>query len=203
MVTRILGAILLTAATLLLGCGSGNTNTNPYNPSNPRYINKTGHPDDAVIPRWDAETATATNWIGVGYDGVPGAGIPDLNGNIISTPSPELDTQAIQVAANLRGVVVESRPDVPASVLNADPNCKSCPYTDPTGLIYCPANNRGAVYCDVYTNGPLDIVVPESAPGNFGPWAIMTTLLHYCGINTSGLSARQGDHANIVVAHAP
>jgi len=201
MITRTLGVILIASAVLLSACGNGNTN--PFNSSQRRFINKTGHPDEMVIPRWDAETSIAANWIGVGYGGIAGAGVPDLSGNIISTPSPQLDTQVIQVAANLHGVVVESRADVPAAVINADPNCKFCPYTDPTRVIYCPTNNRGAVYCDVYTNGPLDIVVPESTPDNFGPWAIMTTLLYYCGVNTSGMNAREGYHANLMVVHTP
>lgn len=166
---------LFAAMAATSGCGSGVVQ---FDPSQPRFINKTPYPDSAVTTKLEDEISEAADWIGKGYHGVPGAGIPDSHGNIISRPSPELDAKVHRIAANLRGITVETRPDVPASIINALPDCRFCPYPDPSGFMYCPDGS----YCEEYSPSPGDIVVPQGHPEYFGPWGIMTTLLHYCDI---------------------
>lgn len=177
--TKTAGFILLALALGLLfpGCSA----VNQFDQTQPRFINKTSHPDSEVFATWEGEIATAADWIGKGYHDVPGAGVPGYDGKVISTPSPDLDTKVHRIATNLRGIVVEEQSDVPASIINVDPQCGFCPYQDPTGRILCPPNDRGEKYCDMYTTSAEHLVVPASRPDYFGPWGIMTILLHYCG----------------------
>ncbi len=178
-------AFLLSIA--LIGCGAGLPTTSTLTGNGPQFINQTGEPNAQVFPIWQAELNQAADYIGIGYQGVPGAPVVDLYGNIVSTPSPELNDQVQQIASSLRGIIVETAPDVPASVLNAQPNCLHCPYSDPTGIIYCPPNAEGVMYCEAYTKSFGDIVVPEGYPQYFGPYEIMITLLHYLGKNTQNM----------------
>ena len=172
--------IVVALVLVMSGCGSTPA-ASTFNQAKSRFINLTSFPDSQVTPTWENEIAQAADWIGKGYHGVPGAGVTDLDGNIVSTPSPELDVQVHQVAASLRGIIVETRPDISAAIVNATPNCRFCPYTNPTGFINCPPNNHGMVFCQAYTEAYGDIVVPAGHPENFGAYEIMITLLHYCG----------------------
>lgn len=148
-------------------CGNGGVAT--VDSSSPRFINRTTFPDLQVDPIRENEIAEAADWIGKGYHGVPGAGVPDYDGQIISTPSPELDAKVHRIAADMRGIVVETRPEISAAVINATPNCKFCPYKDPTGFIDCSANGHDWTYCEVLVNRLGTSLCLPSIPGTSGP----------------------------------
>jgi hypothetical protein len=107
----------------------------------------------------------------------------DLIGGVVSTPDPE--TAAAARAVQPRNVIIRGIKEVPATELNALPSCQHCPYSDPSGFIYCPGNATNAKYCAAYLNKVCEIVVPDSKPDYMGPYEMENCILRIMGRDIS------------------
>jgi hypothetical protein len=79
-------------------------------------------------------------------------------------------------------VIVRGTKEVPASELNSLLQCSHCPYKDPSGLIYCPGQDKDSPfgeykYCNAYMNKFCEIVVPASKPKYMGPYEMENCIL--------------------------
>ena len=104
----------------------------------------------------------------------------NLDGSKLSDPDPRALTIEPQ------NVTVKSQPDIPASVINALPNLKYGPYTDPTGFIYCPPNSAGAKYCNAWMDNLCTVVVPDGHPEYVGPYEFSNCVLYALGKDVGG-----------------
>ena len=104
----------------------------------------------------------------------------DLRGVKISDPDPRA------LSFEPKNVTVHSEPDIPAVIINAIPNCQHCPYSDPTGFLYCPANSSGSKYCNAWMNSMCDVTVPAGHPEYVGPYEFENCILYGLGNNVSG-----------------
>jgi hypothetical protein len=162
---RAVGVCLLA---VLAGCAGGS-----WGDGEARFVNRTGMAEvefqSMAEQKWrEAQAGLANQAIDLH------AARPEMGS---ATVPP--DGRAWQVAP--RHVVVASRADVPAGVLNQLSNCTRCPYQDPTGIIDC-----GEGFCQAYLENLCTIVVPASRPENMGPYEMENCILWALGYDVSG-----------------
>ena len=139
--------------------------------SNGRWVNKTTAKNDTFFNLMDRKLKEAKRYVKT----------PQVN--VYGQPVRAFTDQEMSCMqrAQPRNWPIRGLPSVPASELNALPNCQHCPYTDPTPFVYCPTN-PDFKYCNAYLSDG-EISVPDKYLEFVGPWELSNKLLEVCQID--------------------